>query len=305
MNENENKKVNENGGAKKPVPKKKIIICAIIVAVIALVISIICIAIHNYKTVEPRELLTLQFTDMSVDDNQDIKLVAHRGHNTLAPENSLPAFDLAGQAGYWGCECDTYRTKDGVWVVSHDPSTFRLMNKSKKIEKSDYSELKELYFENGNNIETYNDTLGICTLEEYLEKCAQFNMKAFIELKGKNNRDHYNEIVELVEKYKVEAVYISYEKESLESMRKLTDSPMFYLSGTLSEDAIKTAKEIENCGIEFNANEKKNYANDSKLIKKALSEKLNVGCWGVDDLETMKKLVGLKVFYLTTDNITY
>ena len=42
--------------------------------------------------------------------------MAHRGFRAVAPENTAPAFEEAGKAGYYGAECDVYRTADGVWV---------------------------------------------------------------------------------------------------------------------------------------------------------------------------------------------
>lgn len=55
-------------------------------------------------------------------------LIAHRGASTLAPENSIPAFQLAGEYGYWGAECDVSVTKDGIWVLMHDTSVDRTTN---------------------------------------------------------------------------------------------------------------------------------------------------------------------------------
>jgi glycerophosphoryl diester phosphodiesterase len=39
-----------------------------------------------------------------------VKYVAHRGQSMNAPENTIPAFELAGRSGFWGIECDTYCT---------------------------------------------------------------------------------------------------------------------------------------------------------------------------------------------------
>lgn len=94
----------------------------------------------------------------------DTKLIAHRGFRAAAPENTLPAFKLAGERGFWGAECDVYRTKDGVWVIQHDPNTFRMMNTTKSVEKMTYDELLKYNTDNGNNIENYPD-LKICTFE--------------------------------------------------------------------------------------------------------------------------------------------
>ncbi|MBR7072853.1 MAG: hypothetical protein IKI33_04460, partial [Eubacterium sp.] len=184
------------------------------------------------------------------------------------------------------------------------PKTFRLMNKSKKIESSTYDELKELYYEQGNRIDNYPE-LRICTLDEYLEKCVQFNITPVIELKGKNNKEHYDEIVKAVEGAKLEAIYISFEKEDLVRMRALTDDKLFLLSEKITDKVIKNAKEIKNCGIEFNANEEKNFEDKGKLIKQAQKEGLETAAWNVNEITTLDKLYKLNTFYYTTDIVTY
>ena len=50
-------------------------------------------------------------------------VLAHRGANRLAPENTVPAMELAVQRGADGVELDVHRTADGVVVVRHDADT--------------------------------------------------------------------------------------------------------------------------------------------------------------------------------------
>ena len=47
-------------------------------------------------------------------------LIAHRGYSDLAPENTLPAFDLALERGYPQLELDVQLTRDGIPVIIHD-----------------------------------------------------------------------------------------------------------------------------------------------------------------------------------------
>ena len=54
-----------------------------------------------------------------------IRLQAHRGVSTEAPENTLAAFQMAVDQGYSIIELDTKYTKDGVCVVLHDPTLNR------------------------------------------------------------------------------------------------------------------------------------------------------------------------------------
>jgi len=52
-------------------------------------------------------------------------VIAHRGFSTAAPENTLPAFELALAAGADLVELDVHRSADGVWVVIHDATLDR------------------------------------------------------------------------------------------------------------------------------------------------------------------------------------
>lgn len=235
----------------------------------------------------------------------DTKLIAHRGFRAVAPENTLPAYEEAGKADFWGAECDIYRTKDGVWVVQHDPITYRMMNVTKNIEKMTYEELLQYKTDNGNNIAKYPD-LKICTLDEYLQACEKYTMNAVIELKGKNNTEHYDEIMESISKYTVDYTFISFQRENLEKLRELDETaPMFYLVQKIEDEDIEFAKSLGNCGIDFNGGKEENYENDAAVIKKCVEEELEVGAWTIDDIKTMQTLLDLGVNYITTDCITY
>ena len=233
----------------------------------------------------------------------DVTLVAHRGMRSVAPENTTASFNEAGRHGYWGAECDVYRTKDGVWIVSHDRHTYRMMDESAFIEKKTYDELMAMNVDNGVNIDKYKD-LKMCSLEEYLEICKNYQMTPVIELKGENNTQYYNEIVNLAEKYNLKSVYISFHLENLKTMRKLdTTSKMYYLVQKISEKDIEDARSILDCGIDFNGNKEANFKND--ILKKCRDQGLDLGAWTINDPEVMKKLEKNGVTLITTDSIEY
>jgi glycerophosphoryl diester phosphodiesterase len=52
-------------------------------------------------------------------------IIAHRGASARAPENTLPAFELALEEGADALELDVHLTADGVPVVVHDPTLDR------------------------------------------------------------------------------------------------------------------------------------------------------------------------------------
>ena len=287
---------------KKKMSKKKKILIIVFSIIAFLLVATICAGLgvlHWYC--QTKDYQVVSAADI-VD--RDTKIIAHRGFRAVAPENTLPAYEEAGKNGFWGAECDIYRTKDGVWVIQHDVNTYRMMDLTKNIEKCTYKELMQHKTDNGVNIDKYPD-LKICTLDEYLECCKKYNMTAVIEFKGKNNTEHYDEVVASVKKSGATVAYISFHEECLKAMRKLTDADMFFLSQIIDDDAISVAKSIENCGLDFNGNKEENFDNDSAPIKNAAEAGLTLGAWTIDDTETMQKLLDLGVDYITTDNITY
>ena len=72
-------------------------------------------------------------------------LIAHRGlfdNATDWPENTLPAFERAVQAGY-GIELDVMATKDGQIVVIHDDRLDRLCGETVAVAELTYDELRQ------------------------------------------------------------------------------------------------------------------------------------------------------------------
>lgn len=279
---------------KKWSKKKKIAVITLSVLLTLIVLVIIAgVCVLNWYCKTPDyELLKTQ---------QQVTLVAHRGYRAVAPENTAPAFEEAGKAGFWGAECDVYRTADGVWVVSHDTNTYRMMNKTATVEKKTYDELMEMTVDNGSNIENYPD-LKFCSLEDYLSICKQYNMVAVIELKGENNTEHYDEIINLVNEYNVKTVYISFHFENLEKIRELSNSNVYYLVQEIEDEDIELAKSLPNCGIDFNGAKEKNF--ESGMIQKCIDEGISLGAWTIDDTELLDKLAENGVTLITTDNIT-
>lgn len=274
--------------------KKKIVVITLsifLVLIVLIVIAGVC-ALNWYCKTADYELLKTQ---------QQVTLVAHRGYRAVAPENTTAAFEEAGKAGFWGAECDIYRTADGVWIVSHDTNSYRMMDKTVNIEKKNYDELMTHKVDNGSNIENYPD-LSYCSLEDYLKICKEYNMVAVIELKGKNNTEHYDEIIDLVNQYGVEAVYISFHFENMQKIRALTDAPVYFLTSEISDEDIELAKSLENCGIDFDGRKEENF--EKGMIKKCIDEGLAVGAWTIDDTALLDKLVENGVTLITTDNIT-
>lgn len=62
------------------------------------------------------------------------KVIAHRGASMHAPENTLPAFELAWKEGADGIECDVRLTSDCEVVCLHDPDMERVADRKLVVE---------------------------------------------------------------------------------------------------------------------------------------------------------------------------
>src|SRR6056300_610029 len=71
-------------------------------------------------------------------------IVAHRGASYDAPENTLPAFELAWKQGADAVEGDFLLTGDGKIVCFHDKDTKRLTGQKMDISKTSFADLQKL-----------------------------------------------------------------------------------------------------------------------------------------------------------------
>ena len=132
------------------------------------------------------------------------RLCAHRGFNSVAPENSMPAFGAAVALGAEEIEFDLWSTKDGVLVSCHDSTLDRVSNGSGKIYEHTYEELLKLDFgvKHGEKFKG----LQIPTFEEILQKFAgRLIMNIHVTILDSNFEDPMIEdIVALIRKYDCE-----------------------------------------------------------------------------------------------------
>ena len=134
------------------------------------------------------------------------RLCAHRGFNTAAPENSLPAFGAAIALGAPEIEFDLWETKDGEIVSIHDSKLDRVSDGTGFVWDYTLDELNQLNFGIGYN--GVYDGLKILTFEEILKKFSS-HVIMNIHVKSRDNINPLNEeylkkIIRLINKYDCE-----------------------------------------------------------------------------------------------------
>ena len=129
------------------------------------------------------------------------RVCAHRGFNSVAPENSMPAFGAAVALGADEIEFDLWMTKDGVLVSCHDQTLDRTSDGTGIIGEKTLSELLKLDF-GAKHGQSFNG-LKIVTFEDILKKFAcQTIMNIHVKTcKDGRERERAEKIVKLIKKY--------------------------------------------------------------------------------------------------------
>lgn len=107
-------------------------------------------------------------------------LLAHRGYAVTAPENTIPAIELAAEYGYKMVEIDLQFTSDGVCVLLHDNTIDRTSNGTGNVYDMTYEQLQQYDFGSWKSSE-YAGT-KIPTLKEALLTCKYYGMCAQLDI---------------------------------------------------------------------------------------------------------------------------
>lgn len=231
--------------------------------------------------------------------DKEYHLTAHRGLSSVAPENTAPAIEAAGKAGFYAVEFDIMPTKDGVWILNHNDTVDHMTDGEGEVSAFTYDEICSLTVDNGNGIENYPD-LRFTTFEHALTLCAQYGMRAMVEVKGGTPEDMASmlEVLKASPAYE-NALIIDFNRERIEKVRELDrDTQLWYLLNHITEEDIAFA-ENSNMGLAFNFGNADNY----KMLKAAKAKNITLAAWTVDFPPAMDFLSMFGVNYITTNKI--
>lgn len=79
-----------------------------------------------------------------VGDASDVEIIAHRGASYDAPENTLPAVQLAWDRNADAVEIDIFQSSDGRIVAIHDADTKRVAGRAGLIAEQTLAQLQQL-----------------------------------------------------------------------------------------------------------------------------------------------------------------
>ncbi|WP_186578287.1 glycerophosphodiester phosphodiesterase [Aquibacillus kalidii] len=179
-------------------------------------------------------------------------IFAHRGASKLAPENTMPAFDLAYQMGADGIETDVQLTKDHVPVLIHDENVRRTTDGTGFVQDYTLEELQKL--DAGSWFSEHYAGTTIISLDQFLSWIKDKNLKINIELKN-NVIDYKNLekiVYDLLKKYDVltRTVISTFNAESVKRLEGIDkDLTTAFLTSSKIKDLVGYSKNLGATGL--------------------------------------------------------
>ncbi len=93
-------------------------------------------------------------------EHDGVLAFAHRGDQSAAPENTLPAFEGALRLGFRYLETDVHVTRDGVVLAFHDASLDRVTDQRGTIAELDYDQVRTARVGEREPVPLLEDLLG-------------------------------------------------------------------------------------------------------------------------------------------------
>lgn len=223
---------------------------------------------------------------------------AHRGASGYAPENTLPAFDLALEQGADGFELDVQLTRDDEVVVIHDETLERTTDGNGWVADHSLADLKKLDASYGH--ERHAGT-RIPTLGEVFDLVRDTVTMVNIELK--NSRMAYKGLEErvlaLVEEHDMahRVVLSSFNHYSLRHLVGL--GSQLPLGALYSEPLWKPWQYATKLGA--TAVHPALGATRRKIVEKSHEHDLAVHVWTVNEPDDLKRMVALDVDAVITN----
>lgn len=219
---------------------------------------------------------------------KNILLIAHRGANKLAPENTLKAFQKAIDLKADYVEFDTHLSKDGEIVIMHDKNTSRTTGFKGEISEMSLNELKQLDCGEGEKIPTLKELIEI----------AKDKIGLQLEIKSKGQAA---KIVALLREHGlIESTIISsFDHDELIEVQKI--EPNLKLASLVV--GIKKGSSIrEATDNRFYAIHPLYKFASEKFIQNAHENDIKVNVWTVDSKIRMRKLIDIGIDGIITND---
>lgn len=223
-------------------------------------------------------------------------VIAHRGANKLAPQNTIHAFLKAAELKSDGVETDVHVTKDGELVLCHNGTVDKTSNGRGRISDMSLSDLKRFDFGSWFGRRFKNTTIP--TLDEFLQTMKDTAVSVLnIELKPqKGGRlDFVDTVIQKAKEYGLaDKLFISsFDYRILDKAKSLEPCVRTgYLYPAMGDIIKRKLFSPMNIVRKYNIDyllPHQGYVS-KKLIEKAHDAGKRVAVWTVNKLETAEKL---------------
>lgn len=229
------------------------------------------------------------------------RICAHRGFNSVAPENSMPAWGSAIALGAEEIEFDLWATKDGEIVSCHDATLDRVSDGQGLVYEKNFDELTNLDF--GKKFSEKFTGLRIVKFEDILKKYAgQVIMNVHIKtLSDEYNTNAMKKIVELIRRYDcVKHVYFMIAHRGVIKKFKEYAPDIEICAGHLASEPT----EIVNKAIEYGLHKVQLFKPyfDQEMINKAHAHGIKCNVFYADDAEEARKYLEMGIDTILTND---
>ena len=231
-------------------------------------------------------------------------IVAHRGASFDAPENTLPAFELAWEQGADAIEGDFLLTKDRKIVCIHDRSTKRFCEQDLVVEKSTLEQLKNLDVGSWKN-KKYIGT-RIPTISEVFAT-VPMGKKIFVEVKC--GVEIIPLLVSEIRKSRLNAeqiILICFKADVVKNFKeKLPHCKAFWLSGFKKDKQGTWTPPIDDVLAIIKSHKADGLDSQHSIPEKFSQSVLDAGyewhAWTINDVVTARRLAKRGIYSITTD----
>ena len=226
-------------------------------------------------------------------------VAGHRGDKDGAPENTLPAFELAINSNVAFVETDIQLTSDGVPVLMHDWTVDRTTDGTGPVWNMTYDQISRL--DAGSWYGPQFAGTRVPTLEQLLFLLQPTGKHAILELKGAWTEDQTQTIADLLYEYGVQGrvILAGFDLVTLQALeQRAPDVPRVVITHAVIGDPAVLAKA---CGAIAIVTSLDYIRSDPGAVARIHDEGLGVLLYTLNDTDTWAEAVALGVDGLITD----
>lgn len=212
-----------------------------------------------------------------------LKIIAHRGASSYAPENTLPAFEKAIKQKADAIELDVRLSKDNVPVIIHDATINRTSNGKGYVHNLTVKELKK--YDYGCKFSNKFKGVTIPTLEEVLQLLQNHPINLHIELKNGPiiPKELEQKVLELIYHYDFEnrVIYSSFDHISLQRLSFL--DPQAKIGLLFHINLINLFQYVDQTGLKIHSIHPNHFYVTEEMIMEARKRNIDVNIYTVNN----------------------